>query len=232
MDWPDYTHYSELFPSIIADNRQHLPEFPSDQPVWSLLDPNFDHNLKKQLEKLIESIEFDQVDLAKYHCTKDETKGKVVIHPEALLAPFCHFIGPCFIGKGAQIRHGAYIRENSWICQDSVVGHSSEIKHSILLPKAKAPHFNYVGDSILGSDTNLGAGTKLSNLRNDGGTVNIRINDRKISSGLRKFGAILGENCQLGCNSVTNPGTILGVGCSVLPNVTVTGCHGKNSQLR
>ena len=157
MDWPDYTHYSELFPSIIADNRQHLPEFPSDQPVWSLLDPNFNHNLKKQLEKLINSIEFDEVDLAKYHCTKDETKGKVVIHPEALLAPFCHFIGPCFIDKGAQIRHGAYIRENSWICQDSVVGHSSEIKHSILLPKAKAPHFNYVGDSILGSDTNLGA---------------------------------------------------------------------------
>ena len=68
--------------------------------------------------------------------------------------------------------------------------------------------------------------------RNDGGTVNIRINDIKISSGLRKFGAILGENCQLGCNSVTNPGTILGVGCSVLPNVTVTGCHEKNSQLR
>ena len=232
MDWPDYTHFSELFPSIVADDRQHLPEFPSDQPVWSLLDSNFDNNLKKQLEKLIESIEFDEVDLAKYHCTKDETKGKVVIHPEALLAPFCHFIGPCFIDKGAQIRHGAYVRENSWICEYSVVGHSSEVKHSILLPKAKAPHFNYVGDSILGSDTNLGAGTKLSNLRNDGGTVNIRINDIKISSGLRKFGAILGENCQLGCNSVTNPGTILGVGCSVLPNVTVTGCHEKNSQLR
>ena len=69
--------------------------------MWSLLDPNFDHNLKKQLEKLIGTIEFDQIDLAKYHCTKDETNGKVVIHPEALLAPFCHFVGPCFIGKGA-----------------------------------------------------------------------------------------------------------------------------------
>jgi bifunctional N-acetylglucosamine-1-phosphate-uridyltransferase/glucosamine-1-phosphate-acetyltransferase GlmU-like protein len=106
------------------------------------------------------------------------------------------------------------------------------VKHSILLPGAKAPHFNYVGDSILGKAVNLGAGVKLSNLRNDGAEVFLRIGDAHRSSGLRKFGAILGDGCQLGCNAVTNPGTILGCNSTVWPNVTVTGVHGENSNHR
>ena len=85
------------------------------------------------------------------------------------------------------------------------------MKHSILLPYSKAPHFNYVGDSILGKSVNLGAGVKLSNLRNDGTEVYLRIEKSRVGSGLRKFGAILGEGCQLGCNAVTNPGTVLGL---------------------
>jgi bifunctional N-acetylglucosamine-1-phosphate-uridyltransferase/glucosamine-1-phosphate-acetyltransferase GlmU-like protein len=124
-----------------------------------------------------------------------------------------------------QIRHGAYIRQNSWICRDAVVGHCSEVKHSILLPGAKAPHFNYVGDSILGGSVNLGAGVKLSNLRNDGGEVFTRLNGERIGTGLRKFGAILGEGCQLGCNSVTNPGVVLGPNSMVAANSTITGIH-------
>ncbi len=98
-----------------------------------------------------------------------------------------------------------------------------------MLPGAKAPHFNYVGDSILGRGVNLGAGVKLSNLRNDGGEVYLRIDELKLASGLRKFGAILGEDSQLGCNAVTNPGTVLGNNSIVWPNVTVTGVHGKSS---
>ena len=102
----------------------------------------------------------------------------------------------------------------------------------MLLPGAKAPHFNYVGDSILGKNVNLGAGTKLSNLRNDGGEVHIRHEGARIASGLRKFGAVLGEGCQLGCNSVTNPGTVLGQGSVVWPNATVTGLHPEQSTHR
>ena len=136
------------------------------------------------------------------------------------------------VGSTAIVRHGAYVRENAWICSGALVGHCSEIKHSVLLPGSKAPHFNYVGDSILGSNVNLGAGVKLSNLRNDGTEVCLRLEELRIPSGLRKFGAILGEGCQLGCNAVTNPGTILGNDSVVWPNVTVTGVHGNSSTHR
>ena len=134
--------------------------------------------------------------------------------------------GPVYIGKNAEIRHGAYIRPYSWISEGAVVGHCTEVKHSILLPGAKAPHFNYVGDSILGTGVNLGAGCKLSNFRNDGRNILIRdgeTGELLKDSGLRKFGAILGEGVQLGCNVVTNPGTIMGKESGAWPNVTVSG---------
>ena len=114
---------------------------------------------------------------------------------------------------------------------NALVGHSSETKHSILLPGAKAPHFNYVGDSVLGPNVNLGAGVKLSNLRNDGGEVHVRIEGERIASGLRKFGAIIGEGSQLGCNAVTNPGVVLGPRCMVMPNTTVTGIYDSDSKI-
>ena len=107
--------------------------------------------------------------------TIDESQGPVVVHASAKLEPSAHFIGPCLVEADAEVRHGAYVRPFSWICAGAVVGHNTEVKHSILLPGAKAPHFNYVGDSILGRDVNLGAGTKLSNLRNDGGEVHLRL---------------------------------------------------------
>ena len=155
-----------------------------------------------------------------------------MIESGAAIEPSTHFIGPCFVGKDAIIRHGAYIRENAWICSSALVGHCSEVKHSILLPQSKAPHFNYVGDSILGKSVNLGAGVKLSNLRNDGTEVYLRVSESRVGSGLRKFGAILGEGCQLGCNAVTNPGTVLGINSVVWPNVTVTGIHDESSTHR
>jgi acetyltransferase-like isoleucine patch superfamily enzyme len=99
------------------------------------------------------------------------------------------------------------------------------------LPGAKAPHFNYVGDSILGSGVNLGAGAKLSNLRHDRQEINLRVGELRIPSGLRKFGALLGEGCQIGCNAVTNPGVILGRDTMVVPNATITGVHDTGSYL-
>ena len=107
------------------------------------------------------------------------------------------------------------------------MGHSSEVKNSILLPNSKAPHFNYVGDSILGLDVNLGAGTKLSNVRNDRGTVPVMNHEgERFDSGLTKLGAIIGDKSQLGCNVVTNPGSIVAPGMMISPNQTVSGWFG------
>ena len=225
MDWQEVAAAADLFPSFTGHEDGALPALPSDGPVWSILDPNGNDNLKQQMARL-------SGDMA---CPNPGffTRGDgIIIDASAVVEAGVSLVGPCYIGPRATVRSGAYVREYSWICADAVVGHATEVKHSILLPGAKAPHFNYVGDSILGKDVNLGAGTKLSNLRNDGGEVHLRINGQRIPSGLRKFGAILGEGCALGCNSVTNPGVVLGCDSVVGPNVTVTGVHGAESQHR
>ena len=239
MEWPEYTLISSLFPSFDNTKTGATPHFIDGEPVWNILDPNSQNSLKSQLINLINSKKDIMVDMHSrnqpqktslpHGVTFDETKGPVVVEDSANIEQSAHLIGPCYVGENVQIRHGAYIRENSWICSDAVVGHCSEIKHSILLPGAKAPHFNYVGDSILGKGVNLGAGVKLSNLRNDGTEVFLRIDGTRVPSGLRKFGAVLGENTQLGCNSVTNPGVILGTNSVVWPNTTVTGVHPEQS---
>ena len=133
--------------------------------------------------------------------------------------------GPAIIGENVKVRHSAYIRGNVIIGDNSVVGHCTEVIRSVLLPSAKAPHFNYVGDSLLGSNVNLGAGTKLSNFKNDGTNIKIVINNNCIDTGLRKFGAILSDGCQFGCNSVANPGTLMSKNCRVYPCATVKGYY-------
>ncbi len=139
-------------------------------------------------------------------------EGNVFIHPSAKIEPFCYIQGPCYIGPEAEIRSGAYIRGYVWVGAKAVIGHTTEVKHSIIMSGAKAAHFNYIGDSILGSGVNLGAGTKLANVRSDLSKQNltIRFQGQKVDSGLRKFGAILGDDVKVGCNSVTNPGTVIG----------------------
>ena len=240
MEWPNHAFANSLFPtlppskSVIEPSSEgYIPTLSNEEPVWHIFVEGKERNLKHQINAL-GSIRLELIDRKTLSdtITFDESKGPVMIELGAVIEPSTHFIGPCFVGKGATIKHGAYIRENAWICSSALVGHCSEVKHSILLPGAKAPHFNYVGDSILGKAVNLGAGVKLSNLRNDGAEVFLRIGDARRSSGLRKFGAILGEGCQLGCNAVTNPGTILGCNSTVSPNVTVTGVHGENSNHR
>ena len=212
----------DLWPSL-DESLGRQPCFP-DGPVWSVLP-----TLKGQMADMLTDMK------SRYRRKKgtyiDDSNGIVHIDESAIIEPGVHIIGPAYIGPNAIIRHGAYIREYSWICANALVGHSSETKHSILLPGAKAPHFNYVGDSVLGPGVNLGAGVKLSNLRNDGGEVHVRIEGERIASGLRKFGAIIGEGSQLGCNAVTNPGVVLGARCMVMPNTTVTGIYDSDSKI-
>ncbi|MBW1636117.1 MAG: hypothetical protein JRC87_00015 [Deltaproteobacteria bacterium] len=140
---------------------------------------------------------------------------------------------PAKIGDCCEIRQGAYLRGYVLAGKRCVLGHTTEIKHSILLNDAKAGHFSYLGDSILGNSTNLGAGTKFANLRFLPGNLTIFFNGERIDTGRRKFGAILGDEAQTGCNSVTNPGTILGKGAVLMPNGTARGgYHSDRSVLR
>ena len=235
MEWQDsLPTASELFPSLQspAAAEGFQPTLPQSSAVFTFLQPENANGLKSQLLSVLKQFSSSPQNPCDSGATIDEKKGKVIVEATALIEVGAHLIGPCYIGPKAEIRHGSYVRGFSWICSEAVVGHASEIKHSVLLPGAKAPHFNYVGDSILGKGVNLGAGTKISNLRNDGGEVQLRIHRERVGSGLRKFGAILGEGCQLGCNSVTNPGVILGCNSVVWPNVTVTGVHAADSKHR
>lgn len=131
--------------------------------------------------------------------------------------------GPAIIGRNCQIRHNAYIRENVIIGDDCVVGNSCELKNSWLFNGCQVPHFNYVGDSILGYKAHLGAGVKISNLKITPGHVAIEWEGKLIDTGLRKFGAMIGDHAQVGCNAVLNPGTILGRSSLVYPNVSWRG---------
>ncbi len=151
----------------------------------------------------------------------------VLIEPGALIKT------PAIIGDNTEIRQGAYLRGYCLVGKRCVVGHVTEVKHAIFLDDAKAGHFAYLGDSILGNQVNLGAGTKLANLRFTSGDVQVRCEGKSISTGLRKLGAILGDQVQTGCNSVTNPGTIMGRKAILMPNTTApSGLHKASSLIR
>jgi UDP-N-acetylglucosamine diphosphorylase / glucose-1-phosphate thymidylyltransferase / UDP-N-acetylgalactosamine diphosphorylase / glucosamine-1-phosphate N-acetyltransferase / galactosamine-1-phosphate N-acetyltransferase len=156
----------------------------------------------------------------------------ILIEEEAVVEPGAYIEGPSIIGRGCVVRHGAYVRANTLAGADSVIGHTTETKNTIFLPESKAAHFAYVGDSILGRRVNLGAGTKLANYRLGGGLIMLRIDGKLISTGRTKLGAILGDDCQLGCNSVCNPGTLLGPHSAVRPLTAVQGYHPARSQLK
>ncbi len=166
----------------------------------------------------------------------------VYIGHEAVIEPGAYVMGPAYIGDGVVVRHGAYVRENVILLAGSGLGHSSEAKNSLFLPAAHAPHFNYVGDSILGHNVNLGAGTKLSNLgimsekdRRSGKRPSIRLAiDRDVyDTGLAKLGAILGDDVQTGCNSVLNPGCLVGPRTLIYANLSLRkGLHPPDSIIK
>ena len=156
-------------------------------------------------------------------------RAGVLIEAGVRIEPGALVKGPSILCAGAELRHGAYLRGSCLIGPDAIVGHATEVKNSVFLNHAEAGHFAYVGDSLLGADSNLGAGTKLANLEfrteedKAGGarSISIRIGGEAVDTGLRKFGAVVGEHAEVGCNVVTSPGTLLGPGCWVVPNTTV-----------
>ena len=201
---------NELFPELIGFAQEGLPQWGDEDSPWQILNDD-EMGMKVQMLELLGGQD-------------------VYVHPSAIISENVKLEGPCYVGPGAEIRFGAFLRAGSWICSGALVGHSSEIKNSILLPGSKAPHFNYVGDSILGFSVNLGAGAKLSNVRNDKREIRITLEDgSKIDTGLNKLGAMVGDGSQIGCNVVTNPGTIIPAGSSISPNASAYGWMGIKS---
>ena len=150
-------------------------------------------------------------------------EGRVWLHPSVKLPAHATIIGPAYIGAKTEIRPGAFIRGNVITGEGCVLGNSSEFKNCLLLDGVQAPHFNYVGDSILGNGAHLGAGAICSNLRLDQAEVTVRLADRTVKTGLKKFGAILGDQAEVGCNAVLNPGTLLGPRALVMPAMAFGG---------
>ncbi len=144
-------------------------------------------------------------------------KGKVFIHPDAILPPFACIEGPAWIGAKTEIRPGAFIRGNVIVGEGCVLGNSCEFKNCLLLDRVQVPHFSYVGDSILGNKAHLGAGAICANLRLDQGSVRVTLPDgSRADTGLRKLGALMGDGAEAACNSVLQPGAILGRRAAVL----------------
>jgi UDP-N-acetylglucosamine diphosphorylase / glucose-1-phosphate thymidylyltransferase / UDP-N-acetylgalactosamine diphosphorylase / glucosamine-1-phosphate N-acetyltransferase / galactosamine-1-phosphate N-acetyltransferase len=150
-------------------------------------------------------------------------EGAVFLDPSVKLPPHATIIGPTWIGAGTEIRPGAYIRGNVIVGDNCVLGNSCEFKNCLLMDGVQVPHFSYVGDSVLGNGAHLGAGVILSNLRLDQQPIGVRLPEGYFETGLRKFGAILGDKAEVGCNAVLQPGTILGRRALVMPTMAFGG---------
>jgi len=147
----------------------------------------------------------------------------VWVHVTAQVASTASLGRGCIIGEGAQVRHGAFIRGNALIGKGAVVGNSTEIKNAILFDEVQVPHYNYVGDSILGYRAHLGAGAVTSNVKSDRSLVTVRFGKSAVETGRKKLGAMLGDRVEVGCNAVLNPGTIIGQDSRVYPLTSVRG---------
>ncbi len=152
----------------------------------------------------------------------------VWIHKTAQIAPTAFLGAPCIIGAGTQVRHGAFIRGNALVGDNCVVGNSVELKNVILFDSVQVPHYNYVGDSILGYKAHMGAGSITSNVKSDKSLVVIRA-EEQIPTGIKKVGAMLGDCVEVGCNSVLNPGTVVGRNSNIYPLSCVRGVIPANS---
>ncbi len=191
---------------------EHAAVFRSESPVWEALGEALDEYLASWTRWELASPMPAGVHVL---------GGQIFIAPGCRVEPGAVLHGPLIVGEGCEIRTGAYLRGRVVIGKGCVVGAHSEVKGAILLDGARAPHQNYVGDSILGRDVNLGAGTILSNVKNVGQEVTFRHEEKLVRTGLRKFGAVLGDGCRTGCNTVLNPGVLMGPGCVTYPNVSL-----------
>ena len=152
-----------------------------------------------------------------------EIAPQVWVHESAAVAPSAFLGAPCIIGPGTEVRHCAFIRGSALVGADCVVGNSVELKNVILFDNVQVPHFNYVGDSILGYKAHMGAGSVTSNVKSDQSLVVVKNGPEQIPTGLKKFGAMLGDFVEVGCNSVLNPGTIVGRHSNIYPTSCVRG---------
>ena len=153
----------------------------------------------------------------------DKRGDNVWIAKDAKVFESAYINGPCIIGKGAEVRHCAFIRGNAIVGEGAVVGNSTELKNVVLFNKVQVPHYNYVGDSILGFKAHMGAGSITSNVKSDKKLVVIKDGKDTIETGLKKVGAFLGDNVEVGCGSVLNPGTVIGRESNIYPLSSVRG---------
>lgn len=158
-----------------------------------------------------------------------EAGENIWIAKDATVAPSASITGPCIIDSGADVRHCAFIRGSAIVGKGAVVGNSTELKNVILFDRVQVPHYNYVGDSILGFRSHMGAGSITSNVKSDKTPVQIKCGDQRIDTGLKKIGAILGDGVEIGCGTVLNPGTVIGRNTQVYPVSCVRGVLPPNS---
>ena len=152
-----------------------------------------------------------------------EREPSVWVHRTAKIAPTAYLGAPCLIGANTEVRHCAFIRGSALVGENCVVGNSVELKNVILFDSVQVPHYNYVGDSILGYKSHMGAGSLTSNVKSDKTLVVVKNGEEKIETGLKKFGAMLGDFVEVGCNSVLNPGTVIGRNSNIYPTSCVRG---------
>lgn len=196
------TNLFKLSNSVFAPFIHHVQE------GWLLLD---------KLDLILKTVTFEKKSPLK-KCIFLQNEDKIFIGKGCVIEEGAYIEGPCYIGDGCEIRNGAYIRKGSVIGNECVIGHGTEVNRSLVLDSAKLAHFNYVGDSIIGEEVNLGAGSKCANLRLDQKEIAILFEGKKIPTGRKKLGALIGFGASVGCNAVLNPGTIL------LPGVNVPPC--------
>ena len=153
----------------------------------------------------------------------NQASENIWIAKSASVAPSASITGPCIIGKNAEVRHCAFIRGNAIVGEGAVVGNSTELKNVVLFNKVQVPHYNYVGDSILGYKAHMGAGSITSNVKSDKTLVCVHVNGTKIETGLKKFGAMIGDNVEVECGSILNPGTVIGRESNIYPLSGVRG---------
>ena len=158
-----------------------------------------------------------------------QTAPQVWVHKTAVVAPTAYLGAPCIIGANTEVRHCAFVRGSALVGENCVVGNSVELKNVILFDNVQVPHYNYVGDSILGYKSHMGAGSLTSNVKSDKTLVVVKDGTEQIPTGLKKFGAMLGDFVEVGCNSVLNPGTVIGRNTNIYPTSCVRGVIPANS---
>ena len=213
-----------MFPArdyLDLTHTKHGILFPDDSPVWTALariESYLDFRLQREIRVQVPPGAFIGED--------------VFIDEGTTLEPGAVIKGPAWIGRNCQIRAGCYIRENVIVGDDAVLGNSCEFKNCVVFDRCEVPHYNYVGDSILGYKAHLGAGVILSNVRLDRTEVHVADGAGRLPTGLRKFGAIIGDEAEVGCNSVINPGSILGRRSIVFPLSNFSGILAADTILR